>query len=52
MKSSYLLRTSKFAKTNVNFIRGSKNPWDDIRGFPYNPVDEHVEPKDEEIISK
>jgi hypothetical protein len=28
----------------------SKNDWDSIKSYPYNPVDEHVEPKDEDIV--
>jgi hypothetical protein len=28
----------------------TKNDWDPIKLYPYNPVDEHVEPKEEDII--
>jgi len=51
MKRYNLLRTTNIAKHNTNSVRGSKNPWDPIQGFPYTPVEDHVEPKDEEIIS-
>lgn len=50
MKSLRLLRTQSLTKANANTIRGEKNPWDNILGFPYTPSEDHVEPKDEEII--
>jgi hypothetical protein len=47
MRSQNTLKKSVFAA-----VRGAKNPWDPIMGFPYTPSDEHVEPKDEEIIQE
>jgi hypothetical protein len=40
-------RTSK----DLLFVRG-KNDWDSDRAFPHNQLDEHEEPKEEEIIQE
>lgn len=34
---------------NARYAR-TKNDWDSIKSFPYNPIDEHEEPKQEDII--
>lgn len=52
MKNINLVKHLKFQKlrhVNGLFAR-SKNDWDPIKTYYYNPTDEHVEPKDEEII--
>jgi hypothetical protein len=49
MKTTRILRTKLWTQTNL--ARGSKNPWDNVQGYPYNPVEDHIEPRDEEIIS-
>lgn len=47
LRSRTTIKSAKFTMT-----RESKNPWDPILGFPYKPREDHVEPKDEELISK
>lgn len=37
-------------KNNNLIVARTKNDWDSIKAFPVNDVDEHEEPKDEDIV--
>jgi hypothetical protein len=47
-----LTKLLKPLKTRNNFIQTArtKNDWDSIKAFPVNTLDEHEEPKDEDIV--
>lgn len=47
----HLKNKIKITQANSNLAR-SKNDWDPIKLYPYNPVDEHVEPLEEDIIKE
>jgi hypothetical protein len=49
MKNINLLRHLRY-KPNMTSLCRTKNDWDPAKLYPDEPVDEHVEPKKEDII--
>ena len=47
-----ILRVLNNRSIKSTALTRSKNEWDSYRAFPHNQIDEHLEPKEEEIIQE